>query len=521
MRTVTKSETALALESSRLELLDRLNQSKSAIERNRWGQFATPPELASQIVRQSIGSLPTKNQIRFLEPGFGTGSFYSALRRATNRIAIAKGIELDPLFAAASRKLWKGTGLRLAQGDFTELAPPAGEASKFNLLICNPPYVRHHHIDREKKRLVQQQVADRLQIPLSGLAGLYTHFLLLSQQWMTKGGIGTWLIPSEFMDVNYGHAIRKFLADRVTLLRIHRFDPVDVQFDDALVSSVVVFFQNQPPPSGHQVRFTSGGTLQDSCTDKRFPVAALRGSQKWTAVVDRNGFSPRIAKLSTGPLLADLFAIKRGIATGRNRFFVLNESQVLKLRLPTEFLQPILPSPRYLKSDIVTTCPDGTPDINEKRFLLSCSVSLAQVKRRSLALYQYLELGRRDGIDQGYLCRNRNPWYAQEIREPPLFLCTYMGRASARGKSPFRFIWNQSKAVAANVYLLLYPTADFAKQIQNDIAMQQQVFHVLKSIPKESLIDEGRVYGGGLHKLEPKELAKVPIDIKGLAQDIP
>lgn len=514
MRTVTKSVTAF--ESSRLQLLNRLNQSKSAIDRNRWGQFATPPELANQIVGQSLGCLSEQNQIRFLEPGFGTGSFYSALRRATDRIAMATGIELDPLFAAASRKLWKGTGLQLVQGDFTDLTPPAGEASKFNLVICNPPYVRHHHIDRDKKRVVQQLVAERLQIQLSGLAGLYTHFLLLSQQWMKTGGVGTWLIPSEVMDVNFGQAIRKFLADHVSLLRIHRFDPAEVQFDDALVSSLVIFFRNQPPPSGHQVRFTSGGTLQNPCTDRRLPVAALRGSQKWTGLVDRNGLRGRKAQQVTGSLLSDWFVIKRGIATGRNRFFVLSESEVLKLRLPTEFLQPILPSPRYLKTDIVTACPDGTPDIDGKRFLLSCSISLAQVKRRSVSLHKYLELGQRDGIDQGYLCSNRNPWYAQEIRKPPLFLCTYMGRTSENGKSPFRIIWNQSKAIAANVYLMLYPTADFAKQIQNDLALQQQVFHVLQSIPTESLIDQGRVYGGGLHKLEPTELAKVPIDLPGL-----
>ncbi len=146
------TRTAAAIESSRLMLLDDLNQQKSATERNRWGQFATPPELAEQIVRESLRLLPERKQVRYLEPGFGTGSFYSALRRTKTPIAMAKGIELDPLFAAAARNLWKGTGLRIVQGDFTELSPPATEASRFDLVIGNPPYVRHHHIDVEKKR---------------------------------------------------------------------------------------------------------------------------------------------------------------------------------------------------------------------------------------------------------------------------------------------------------------------------------------------------------------------------------
>ena len=66
-------------------------------------------------------------------------------------------------------------------------------------------------------------------------------------------------LESEFMDVNYGDAIREFLLSRVALQRIHRFDPSDVQFDDALVSSVVVFFKNRPGAPGNQVRFTRGG----------------------------------------------------------------------------------------------------------------------------------------------------------------------------------------------------------------------------------------------------------------------
>lgn len=64
---------------------------------------------------------------------------------------------------------------------------------------------------------------------------------------MTDGGIAEWLIPSEFMDVNFGTAIKQYLLSDVTLLHIHRYDPEKVQFDDALVTSSVIWFQNKKP----------------------------------------------------------------------------------------------------------------------------------------------------------------------------------------------------------------------------------------------------------------------------------
>ena len=40
--------------------------------------------------------------------------------------------------------------------------------------------------------------------------------------------------------------------------------------------------------------------------------------------------------------------------------------------------------------------------------------------------------------------------------------------------------------------------------------LNRVVFEHLSSIDTGQLLSEGRVYGGGLHKMEPKELARVP-----------
>ena len=69
---------------------------------------------------------------------------------------------------------------------------------------------------------------------MSGLAGLYCYFLLIAHAWLAENGLAAWLIPSKFMDVNYGDEVKRYLTERVSLLQIHRFCPSDVQFDDAL-----------------------------------------------------------------------------------------------------------------------------------------------------------------------------------------------------------------------------------------------------------------------------------------------
>lgn len=495
----------------------RLDSLMGAGERNRTGQFATPGPLAEDIIRYCQERWKNGQSVRFLEPCIGTGSFYSALTRVfpSGLVKRSQGFELDEQHAEASRRLWGRLGLAVTVGDFLD-QPFASE--KYNLLVTNPPYVRHHHLPRAKKEGLQQLVYERLGLRISGLAGLYCYFLLLADAWLEEGGLAVWLIPSEFMDVNYGVSIKEYLASRVRLIRIHRFCPSDVQFADALVSSAVVVFEKAPP--GGETVFSLGGTLLEPATSVSLPHRLLRPRDKWSQYTTEVGSA---ARLGEGVLFGDLFTIRRGVATGNNNFFILSRAKAAQLGIPGKFLRPILPPPRRLPDKVIESDADGFPRLEQQLALLDCRLPESELKKSYSGLWQYLSAGKKNHVHESYLTSRRTPWYSQEDRPVPPFLCTYMGR-NGNGRKPFRFLWNKSQATAHNVYLLLYPKNDLREALERDQRLYAEVFAALDSLDMEQFAAGGRVYGGGLYKMEPKELANIPagfiIERIGLARPL-
>ncbi|MCL4512153.1 MAG: class I SAM-dependent methyltransferase [Bacteroidetes bacterium] len=503
------------LELNRLEAQEKLDAQKSHTERNRLGQFATPPPLASDILAFIKNNIPEKFKIRFMDPAFGTGAFYSALLNIfpKSRIESASGIEIDPHYGYRAEELWTQSPLNLRLEDFFASRLPS--KNKPNLIVCNPPYVRHHHLSIKQKEKLQRLVGAAAMTRLNGLAGLYCYFLLYAHAWLEEDGYACWLVPSEFMDVNYGTEVKEYLLSKVTLLRVHRFDAINVQFDDALVSSAILWFKKSAPPLNHVVEFSFGGTLTKPEIIQSIPAIQLGKAAKWSRTALREGKDEE----NTSIRLGDLFEIKRGLATGANDFFILPSDEAHRLKLPEKFLIPILPSPRYLKQEVIEGDAKGNPLIDQKLLLLSCNLPESELKRLHPKLWDYYQIGLDRKINETYICSHRSPWYSQEFRSPAPFLCTYMGRHGAGKENPFRFILNYSKAVAANVYLLLYPKPSLGWYIKESPDSLKKIWEALGRISAGSLVAEGRVYGGGLHKLEPKELANASAD--SLLQSIP
>ncbi|MBR0243880.1 MAG: Eco57I restriction-modification methylase domain-containing protein [Bacteroidaceae bacterium] len=487
-------------EKRRKEQQDRLDAAKTQLERNQLGQFSTPHVLALDIMEYAR-SIIGHNDVSFIEPSIGMGAFYSAFNEAFGELGQrALGFEIDPHYLRPSQVFWKDYPIELRQADF--LAATPGE-EHFDLLVANPPYVRHHHIKSDIKQRLQVLVLRETGIRISGLAGLYCYFLMLASRWLKQEGLSCWLIPSEFMDVNYGEAVKRYLLQNVDLMHIHRFRAEDLQFTDALVSSCIVIFKNaKPEADGHAVTFSMGGSIRHPDKQKSISSSDLQPAEKWTPL-----FESQYVATSSEATLGDFFMVKRGIATGDNEFFIIDQTTIDRYSIPQLFLQPVLPSPRYVQSDMIDE-ENGLPVVERRQFLFTCNLPESVLKERYPTVWQYIEDGRKRGVCEGYICSRRTPWYFCEQREPAAIVMPYMGRGESANRL-FRFILNTSKAVTTNVYLLLYPKVPYRQQLQNKDTLKA-VWKELNAISPESLCRGGRFYGGGLRKMEPRELMKVP-----------
>lgn len=81
-----------------------------------------------------------------------SGAFYSALLNVANGDCIFKsatGIEIDPLYYDCAKKLWSDTGINIFYDHFANVKPD----KKYNFVLTNPPYVRHHNLSQDKKHI--------------------------------------------------------------------------------------------------------------------------------------------------------------------------------------------------------------------------------------------------------------------------------------------------------------------------------------------------------------------------------
>lgn len=481
--------------------------------------YITPPEYARDMVECGLAALENNiREIDFGDSAIGTGTLFLALRRWIDekqhngyRVRSAVGVDIDKKMAEEAYARYHKRGLEVIYGDALLSDIDLGE--KRNLMLVNPPFNRHEEIPKDYREVIYKIAKEQTGISVAGNAGLYVYHLLIMDKWLSNAAVAVWLLPAIFMQAKYGEAIRTYLLNNVQLIKIHIYNEEIEQFDNTNVSTAIVVFRKRKSEEKERILISYGASMEQPISCKYVQRdMLLKSIDNWRGISNENEPWDALENVVT---FNDLFEIKRGVATGANSFFVMTREKATRLQIPDIALKPLVPKARYLKSLVIEKKEDGYPDVEPQLVMIDCDLDETIIKELYPDFYDYLQLAKVKGDDgvaivDRFLIRNRQPWYKQEKREAPVFLLTYMGR-NKENLPPLYFIWNKSQAIALNTYLLLYPRQWLMDKFLENPMMYEIVLKALNKSAEEIVSTRTRIYSGGLNKIEPNELRKMPV----------
>lgn len=524
-----------------------------ASHRRQFGQFFTPRPIAELMCEWLVVRQPAT----LLDPAVGPGIFVRTLReRSVNGHLTA--IDKDPLAVTAfrqsmARQKWLDN-LQIHQADFLRW----DSSEKFDAIIANPPYVRHHDLHYEED--IFSEIGRRSGVVLSRLTNIYGLFILEICRRLNPGGRAAILVPGEWLNANFGVPLKRYLLQNRLLKQLVYFSHAETIFPDALTTASLLFVEKEGGEKRSD-RVLGGAESEDSvadCSDGALhtifvhsvesleplrealfstatstenstatstavssPVpsstssssssttsaltvrilshATLLGQVKWNALL-KDGPSTLPAGMV---YLEELATTRRGIATGANQFFHVSRETLRSAELSDEIGRP---------------CVGRAADVQGYRFTRADWEKLEACGKRTRLLHfcdpltetsqRYVEEGVRLGLPKRYLLAARKPWYAMEVRPPsPIWAAVF-------GRTELRFIWNEAGVQNLTTFHCVYPHALTSLQAQALVACLNC------SWMQQLAAEQQRVYGGGLLKYEPRDLLRIPVpDVRHSSTD--
>lgn len=444
--------------------------------RKKYAQFFTPEKIA-EFMCQWV--LQGKQKTRALEPAYGLGIFSRVLAQKSNLPIDAYEID-EQIFASAFAA--RPNGVNLRNEDYFACDWNA----KYDAIICNPPYLKFHDYDNAT---YIPDVNSHLGTKLNGFTNLYTLFLLKSIAQLQEGGRLAYIIPSEFLNSDYGVEVKRALVESNTLQHIIVVDFTECAFDDALTTACILLCERMT--GSVKVRFSLVNNIEglSNCFSEyvEFNTSELDAKIKWKAYYEE-GNSCKYNHLVPFSKFAK---VCRGIATGANDYFTFKPSKVDEYDVPEECLMPCICKAVDAPQTFFTQN-EFTKLLNEDKTIYLFNGSTAP---DNTSVLRYIHLGEELGINKRYLTASRSPWYAIENRPPaPIWVSVF-------NRSGLRFIRNEANIYNLTTFHCVYPKS-------TGVDIDVLFAYLITDVAKEIFLDNSRQYGNGLVKFEPNDLNK-------------
>lgn len=467
-------------------LENKYSESISIQHRKKYAQFFTPFSIAELMVKWLLGN---PNLTNVLEPAFGLGIFSRILLNQNSKISI-KGFEIDQNIYQNAKEyfsLYKNVNLILDDYMYNDWD------NKYDGIICNPPYFKFHDYDNKS---ILKEVEEKISYKFNGFTNLYTLFLIKSIYQLNKNGRSAYIVPSEFLNSDYGKQVKSYLIKSKTLRHIIVIDFEENVFDDALTTACILLLSNDDNSNTINFSYIKSISelnqiykfIEDYPNNKEYKQVALNQinpDTKWRSYYQEQNsikYKHLVPFTKYGKVV-------RGIATGANEYFTFNLSKAQEHNINKKYLLPCICKATDIKSSFFTKNNFEELEGNDRFVYL-----LNAINPIDKCVKIYLELGLKEGVNKKYLTANRNPWYSLENRPPaPIWVPVF-------NRNGLRFIRNEANVSNLTTFHCIY--IDLLSLHKIDLLFA----YLLTDLSKEIFDDNRREYGNGLKKFEPNDI---------------
>ena len=306
------------------------------------GGFYSPDALVDVCLDRVLELLDGRDGVAVLEPSAGDGGFVRGLSRHPlgGHVGAVTLVELLPEEAAKAASALTESGIA-GQVAIGSVLDPTMIGKSHDVAVGNPPFVRFQFIS-DADRVHIEELGDRLGVPFKGVSNLWIPVLLTALSNLRDGGVFSFIIPAECLTGLSARAVRTWLGQHSTQLRVDLFPPKS--FPGVLQEVVVL--------SGQVTRGASHGVkvlVHDHAFEDSWRHILDENAPTWTGLLLR---PDHLGAVSAALALPGVFPFhtvaKLSVATvtGANNYFCVDDATRSLFELQ-DWTRPLLDRVRH------------------------------------------------------------------------------------------------------------------------------------------------------------------------------
>ncbi|MGS0623427.1 HsdM family class I SAM-dependent methyltransferase [Ralstonia sp. VS2407] len=467
------------------------------------GAFYTPLDVTTLLCDWGIRA---RDEL-VLEPCFGGCTFIEASLAKLHALGHRQpeknifGYDIDPLaFRFLSDRIDEPVvSKNFVACDFIKASPENARHALVDVVIGNPPYIRHSRFSPEQQKSLKDW-KEKYAFNLNGRSSLWAYFVIHAMNFLKRGGRVAWVLPGSFLTAKYSEKIRNELLKKFS--RVAALTLTQRLFKSEGTEELTVILLAEGYEEGEENAVLESCCLENVRDLKEYisnwcvrKISLINSGFSGSGVVPSEAVSlvSRLSGHRNVKKFGDLVDTEIGVVSGNSKYFIKGASAWGELGIDKKYLQYIAPRSLWIRGVVL-----GSNDaVEHEQQEVPCFALNSPPTPRSNSLKSYLDSYRDDDIQSNSTFARRDPWFQFLDDKIPNAFLIFMA-----GLGP-RLVVNDIGANCTNSLYRVHVRESTAESIKSLAIALVSTFSQLSA----EILGHGR--GSGALKLEPGDAARL------------